>query len=209
MTPHPPPKKQRITLFHLTVLIGPSLTPFHLHQSIVLPKSPMLASYTRATTLHATIFTKPINLSELSPFAFRIIISYLYNGATSLASLKTAEEILNAYEAADYLLVKDMKTDILSYITTTITSDSKKMKEVDGLVGVLEAWLKYNPGAEGWFEKEGEGWGGYGDDGDGEEMAGRELYEKVWEEGLKRWEEGLVTVGPELEEGESDDQRFL
>ncbi|KAK6498153.1 hypothetical protein TWF506_004392 [Arthrobotrys conoides] len=157
----------------MTILVGPSSQPFHLHKSLIVPKSPMLASFCRAVASPFFQKFREITLPELSPYSFRIILSYLENGRSSLKELKTAEDILQAYEAADYLIIKEMKGEILEYVVQVVEDDARvvdgddddkgkvlpfesnvlrelcvfsQKSEFEGLVRVLQAYVEGDPG---------------------------------------------------------------
>ncbi|KAF3228538.1 hypothetical protein TWF192_004240 [Orbilia oligospora] len=196
----------------LTILVGPCAQPFDVHQSVILPKSPMLASFTRTIATPFFPKNKEITLPELSPYSFKIILSYIYNGKSSLKKLKTDEDILQAYEAADYLIMKEMKGEILEYVAEVVEEDGKigdnekkllpfemnllrelcvfsQKTEFRGLAKILEAYVKGNPELMIiQYEDPGDGESGYeevGEEEDEEETLGLDLYLQVWEEVLK------------------------
>ncbi|KAF3153663.1 hypothetical protein TWF569_001970 [Orbilia oligospora] len=211
----------------LTILVGPCAQPFDVHQSVVLPKSPMLASFSRTIATPFFPKIKEITLPELSPYSFKIILSYLYNGEASLKKLRTDEDILQAYEAADYLIMKEMKSEILEYVAEVVEEDGKvgdkeekvlpfemnllrelcvfsQKTEFQGLTKILEAYVKGNPELMViQYEDADDGEGGYEEneeEEDEEETLGLELYLQVWEEVLNM----KLTEDEDEEENGSD-----
>ncbi|KAF3176849.1 hypothetical protein EYR41_011875 [Orbilia oligospora] len=211
----------------LTILVGPCAQPFDVHQSVILPKSPMLASFSRTIATPFFPKIKEITLPELSPYSFKVILSYLYNGKTSLKKLRTDEDILQAYEAADYLIMKEMKSEILEYVAGVVEEDGKvgdkeekvlpfemnllrelcvfsQKTEFQGLAKILEAYVKGNPELMViQYEEVDDGEGGYEEneeEEDEEETLGLELYLQVWEEVLNM----KLTEDEDEEENGSD-----
>ncbi|KAK6495147.1 hypothetical protein TWF481_003175 [Arthrobotrys musiformis] len=189
-----PLAKQDLSRKQVTLLVGPDQIVFTLPITFLLTNSPML--YTFSARLTAA--NKVLQLPEISPETFNSLLSYVSLGPSSLSdNLKTCQDVVDLYEAADYLLVKELKGDILAYLHGMMTNSDAKTKAVaegwvdkgvirqlcsysnmrdwESLIGVLEAYMGKDESFEEYIPYE---------DGGGD--SGLDLYVYVWGEAARR-----------------------
>ncbi|KAK6347510.1 hypothetical protein TWF718_005351 [Orbilia javanica] len=206
----------------LTFFVGEDLQAFKVHQSIFVPKSLMVSSMIHANAsmakFHAASNSQylqrdpTVTIEWATDINFRTLAAYMYKGkATLKENLTSEEEIFELYEVADYLMIKELKSDILRRIVQMVQEDITAVRKKDewkiqfsrgdavflrdicvfsqqdqlqGLVVLWDAFIRRD--IKVLFNGVSGSYGVQDINDDDEEYVGRELYVESWDELLRQ-----------------------
>ncbi|KAK6347513.1 hypothetical protein TWF718_005354 [Orbilia javanica] len=101
----------------ITVYIGPSKVPFHLHREIIALKSGFFKDFCFTLRSSKTAVVAQISLPHLDPAIFRTITQWQYDGPLEINFTQTNDGIVNLYKAIEFLKIPDLRELLLVGMT--------------------------------------------------------------------------------------------
>ncbi|KAK6524105.1 hypothetical protein TWF694_005768 [Orbilia ellipsospora] len=129
----------------ITIFVGPTRVPFHLHKVIICASSPFFQAALKPRTFKESIASE-LRLPEIDPTVFWNVVWWMYGGTEAGTSSinRRDDDITKTYAAAEFLLMKEYRRDILLRATQLFseplaleTTDPEESKKKDHPVKVV------------------------------------------------------------------------